>query len=78
MGWASGSDIANKIWEKIKPFISSDERALAEVSKRIYEIFEEYDADDWSYQLYEEESLYETYLRLNEPETYKELKDETC
>lgn len=67
MGWATGSEIADKIWKKIVSFIPSDERGLAEVSKRIYETFEEYDADDWSYQLQEEGSLYETYLRLNNP-----------
>ena len=76
MGWASGSEIADKIWKAIKPFIKKDERTYAEVSKRIYEIFEENDSDDWSYQFYEKGSLYETYLRLNESEEYKELAEE--
>ena len=76
MGWASGSDIAEKVWKAVKPFINKDERTYAEVSKRIYEIFEEHDADDWSYQFYEKGSLYETYLRLNEPKEYKELSEE--
>lgn len=76
MGWASGSDMADKIWKAVKPFINKDERTYAEVSKRIYEIFEEHDADDWSYQFYEKGSLYETYLRLNEPKEYKELSEE--
>ena len=76
MGWASGSEIADKIWKKIKIFIPPS--SYGAITREIYEIFEEYDADDWSYQLYEDGSLYETYLRLNEPETYKELKDETC
>lgn len=76
MGWATGSEIANKVWEAIKPCISSDERMQAEVSKRIYEIFTDYDADDWSYWLQEKGSLFETYLRLNEPEEYKEYMKE--
>lgn len=76
MGWASGSDMADKIWKAVKSFINKDERTYAEVSKRIYEIFEEHDADDWSYQFYEKGSLYETYLRLNEPKEYKELSEE--
>ena len=76
MGWASGSDIADKVWKAVKSFINKDERTYAEVSKRIYEIFEENDADDWSYQFYEKGSLYETYLRLNEPKEYKELSEE--
>lgn len=73
MGWAEGSMVAEKVWKVVKPFINKDERTYAEVSKRIYEIFEEHDADDWSYQFYEKGSLYETYLRLNEPKEYKEL-----
>lgn len=76
MGWATGSEIANKVWEAIKPCIASDERMQAEVSKRIYEIFTDYDADDWSYWLQEKGSLFETYLRLNEPEEYKEYMKE--
>lgn len=76
MGWASGSEIADKIWKAVKSFINKDERTYAEVSKRIYEIFESRDADDWGYQFYEKGSLYETYLRLNEPEEYKELSEE--
>ena len=76
MGWAEGSTIAEKVWKAVKSFINKDERVYAEVSKRIYEIFEEHDADDWSYQFYEKGSLYETYLRLNEPKEYKELSEE--
>ena len=76
MGWAEGSTIAEKVWKAVKSFIKDDERTYAEVSKRIYEIFEENDADDWSYQFYEKGSLYETYLRLNEPKEYKELSEE--
>ena len=76
MGWASGSDIADKVWKAVKSFINKDERTYAEVSKRIYEIFAENDADDWSCQFYEKGSLYETYLRLNEPKEYKELSEE--
>ena len=76
MGWAEGSIVAEKVWKAVKPFIKKDERAYAEVSKRIYEIFEENDADDWSYQFYEKGSLYETYLRLNEPKEYKELSED--
>ena len=76
MGWASGSEIADKVWKKITPFISLDERSLAEASKRVYETFEEYDADDWGYQLTDKESLYYTYMKLNEPKEFKELMKE--
>ena len=75
MGWATGSVIAERLWKELKPFIKS-ERALAEVSKRIYKVFEEYDADDWGYQLTDKESLYYTYMKLNEPEEFKQLMKE--
>lgn len=76
MGWARGSAIADKIWKAVKSFIKDDERTYAEVSKRIYEIFEENDADDWGYQLTDKNSLYYTYMKLNEPKEYKELMKE--
>ena len=75
MGWATGSEIAERLWKELKPFIKS-ERASAEVSKRIYKIFEEYDADDWGYQLQYKDSLYYTYMKLNEPKEFKELMKE--
>ena len=76
MGWANGSYVAEKVWKAVKSFIEKDERAYAEVSKRIYEIFEENDADDWSYQLLYKGSLYYTYMKLNKPEEFKKLMRE--
>ena len=63
MGWSEGSIIAEEVWNIIKPYIGKDERTLAEVSKRIYEIFESRDADDWGYQLQYKKSLYYTYMK---------------
>lgn len=76
MGWSEGSIIAEEVWNIIKPHIGKDERTLAEVSKRIYEIFESRDADDWGYQLEYKDSLYYTYMKLNEPKEFKELMRE--
>jgi hypothetical protein len=76
MGWAEGSIIAEEVWNIVKPYIGKDERTLAEVSKRIYEIFESRDADDWGYQLQYKNSLYYTYMKLNEPEEFKKLMRE--
>ena len=76
MGWAEGSVIAEEVWNIIKHYIGKDERTLAEASKRVYETFEEYDADDWGYQLTDKESLYYTYMKLNEPKEFKELMKE--
>lgn len=71
MGWASGCEIAEELWEKLKPFIPSDERGLAAVSKIIYDIFDNRDADDWgSYDF--KGSLFRTYAELNEPELLEE------
>ena len=71
----NGLSNSRKTMERTKTFIKS-ERASAEVSKRIYKIFEEYDADDWGYQLQDKESLFYTYMKLNEPEEFKELMEE--
>lgn len=76
MGWAEGSTVANEVWNILKPYIKKDERTLAEASKRIYEIFENRDADDWEYQLLYKGSLYYTYMKLNEPEEFKKLMRE--
>ena len=71
MGWADGSWIADRIWEKVRRYIKIENYKI--VSKSIYKIFEEYDADDWGYQLQSKDSLYYTYLSLNKP---KQLKEE--
>lgn len=76
MGWAEGSIVAEELWNALCPCINKDERTLAEVSKRIYEIFESRDADDWGYQLERKDSLYYTYMKLNEPEEFKKLMRE--
>ena len=67
MGWASGSYIAEKLWKELKPFIPKDERGQAAVSKIIYEIFADYDADDYEWK---EDSLEYTYYKLNKPKYY--------
>jgi len=46
MGWASGSYLAEDIWEKIRDFIPQDEQKHA--AKIIYDSFCDEDADDWT------------------------------
>lgn len=74
MGWNSGSEIAERVWKVAKKYIKAKDYKA--VSKKIYEIFEEYDADDWSYYLQEKDSLFYTYLKLNDPEQFEELQEE--
>ena len=76
MGWSEGSIIAEELWDNLRPFVNKDERTLKEVSKRIYKVFEARDADDWGYQLQYKDSLYYTYMKLNEPKEFKELMEE--
>lgn len=72
MGWATGCEIAEDIWENVKVFISEDK--YKEASKVIYEIFDNMDADDWgSYNF--EGSLFRTYAELNEPELLEDLDE---
>ena len=67
MGWASGSYIAEKLWEELKD--SLDEKYL---SKLIYETFSEYDADDYEWK---EGSLEYTYYKLNKPKELEEMNN---
>jgi hypothetical protein len=46
MGWASGSELANSIWKKIRPLIEESKRKF--VAKQIFDKFCDEDADDWS------------------------------
>lgn len=43
MGWASGSSIADSVWDAIKKYIPKDKKL--EVAKDIVEIFENQDCD---------------------------------
>ena len=66
-------DSLQELWEKLKPFIPKDERGQAAVSKIIYEIFDNMDADDWgSYD--SEGGLFRTYAELNEPELLEDFE----
>lgn len=74
MGWSEGSEIAERVWKVIKKYIKAKDYKV--VSKKIYEIFEEYDADDWGYLLQEKDSIFYTYLKLNDFEQFEELHEE--
>ena len=74
MGWATGSEIAEEVWQSIQPYLKPANEKY--VSAAIYKIFDERDADDWEWYLSEEGSLYQTYMKLNEPEEYKKCLKE--
>lgn len=48
MGWASGSEAANRLWKKLKPMIGEADRQRA--AEAIVSTFEDLDADDWDYE----------------------------
>ena len=46
MGWASGSYIAEDLWQKVKKYVAKPDHQ--KVAEAIVSAFEENDADDWS------------------------------
>lgn len=46
MGWATGSCLAEQIWNDIKDILPEDKKDR--IAIKIFNAFEEYDADDWS------------------------------
>lgn len=46
MGWSTGSYIAEQIWDTIKDTLPEDKKDS--IAIKIFNVFEEYDADDWS------------------------------
>jgi hypothetical protein len=46
MGWASGSQLAEELYDDIRRVIPKDKRA--KVAEKIIDAFENHDADDWS------------------------------
>lgn len=48
MGWASGSEAADRLWKKVKPRIPAEH--YQRVAEAIVSTFEDLDADDWDYE----------------------------
>ena len=71
MGWASGSYLAEKIWEDIKDILPNDKKD--ELAVKIYNAFCDADADDWDFK---EGNLFTTALKVQHPEDYAEYKAE--
>ena len=71
MGWATGSNIAEEIWSYMKDRL--DIEGQKELSKKLYNTFCKYDADDWTW---EEGSLMYDAYKLNNPEEWKRLEEE--
>lgn len=43
MGWASGSEIADGVWDLVREHVPADKRK--DVAKRVIRLFEDYDCD---------------------------------
>lgn len=71
MGWSTGSELCNDIWEDIERYIPEDKRK--EASARLCAHFVFMDADDFPF---EEGTPYYNYLELYEPETFKEYLED--
>ena len=48
MGWASGSRLAEELYEELLPYIKRGKQNRQDVAKIIVDSFEDHDADDWS------------------------------
>ena len=71
MGWASGSEIAEAIWTEVKKELNPQQQKR--LSKFIYNIFCDHDADDWTW---EEGSLEYDAYKMNNPKEWKKLNKE--
>lgn len=48
MGWASGSGLAEDVWDIVRPYVPKGDRT--EVALKIFRLFESRDADDWCFE----------------------------
>ena len=71
MGWATGSGVAERLWMKIRPYLKEED--YKNITNIIVSTFEEYDADDWEVEPWED-CLYYVYLKTNNPEELKEYE----
>ena len=71
MGWASGSQLGEAIWYELKPMLNQEQQK--QMSKFIYNLFCDYDADDWTW---EEGALEYDAYKLNKPKEWKRLDKE--
>jgi hypothetical protein len=58
MGWASGSYLAEDIWQSVKNHLPEEKKK--EIAQKIYNIFCDQDADDWC-----DQDLYITLFPFN-------------
>lgn len=71
MGWASGSYLAETIWDEIKDILPDAKKD--ELAVKIYNAFCEADADDWEWG---EGNLFTTACKKEYPQDYAEYKAE--
>lgn len=73
MGWASGSYMAEELWRKLRPVIRPEDYKLA--SKVLFETFNNNDADDWSFEDNNYDNLLFVYLKYNNANELKEIRE---
>lgn len=73
MGWSSGSYIAESLWRKLRTVIRPEDYKYA--SKVIFEEFNNNDADDWSFDDNDYDSLLFVYLKYNNANEYNEYRE---
>ena len=56
MGWSSGSELAQEVWDAVYPHLPK--KARQDVAQQIVEAFENHDADDWYATNENDEDLY--------------------
>lgn len=71
MGWATGSEIANELWKEIKGYVAPGFRKI--VSKKIFNVFKNHDADDWAWQD-KENDLFHDFLKENYPKILLKIR----
>ena len=45
MGWAAGTELAEKVWQVVRPYIPEAERES--IAFKVYDLFCDEDADAW-------------------------------
>ena len=73
MGWATGCEIAQDLWTKLKPQLSEDQ--FKQVTYVIYRTFSDWDADAFDFEL-DEDCFYYQYLKYNEPNEFLKMVEE--
>lgn len=78
MGWASGSELAEEIWDIVRPYIPNGDQGRKLIARDIIEAFENHDCDtmDECEQLQEDAQLPQTCWDCGEEFDYGTLNSD--